>query len=323
VGAVSYCPFFITYSSCLWEYFAPNNISGVKVNKILSIVLIFSSSITYANTIKINQILSPVSHDDVFLILGSDAQVYEVNKTEIEIIDLAKTAYEFQDEVELTLSKNKLRTKRDTVIGLEITNLLSVEKSEVASSIPTPLDIFNVTMVTPSAGKKMFDSMNNGTRRRSQCYNRAHVWAYEIYKKYSTSQSKMNLGKVWIFFTQDYIRDFKHKWWFHIAPYTQFQDSVKTFVMDRSYNKKPIPLKEWTDIFMKNDAQCKEVKFYSHYRANQQNESCFIIKSSMYYWQPFNIENLEKGEAEKTRFDMEELEKAYKNAIRRWDGEIL
>ena len=68
----------------------------------------------YANTIKINQILSPVSHDDVFLILGSDAQVYEVNKSETEIIDLAKTAYEFQDEVELTLSKNKLRNKRPT-----------------------------------------------------------------------------------------------------------------------------------------------------------------------------------------------------------------
>ena len=293
------------------------------MSKILFLTLILSSSVIYANTIKINQILRPVSHDDVFLILGSDAQVYEVNKFEKELIDLARAAHEFQDDVELTLSKNKLRNKRNTVTSLEITNLLSVEKSEVEFSIPTPLDNFNLTMVTPSTGKKMFDSMNRRTRRSSQCYNRAHVWAYEIYKKYSTSQEKMNLGKVWIFFTQKYIRDFKHKWWFHIATYTQFKDSVKTFVMDRSYTKKPVPLKEWTDIFMKNDAECKEVKFYSHYRANQKNESCFIIKSSMYYWQPFNIENLEKGEAQKTRFDIEELERAYKNAIRRWDGDIL
>ena len=54
------------------------------------------------------------------------------------------------------------------------------------------------------------------------------------------------LGKVWIFFTQKYF-----------APYTQFHDSVTTFVMDRSYTKKPVQVREWTNIFMKNDAKCK------------------------------------------------------------------
>ena len=293
------------------------------MKQILFLVILLSSSITYSNTITINQILSPVVHDDVYLVLGSDAQVYEIDKSQTEVINQAKIAFEFKDEVELTLSKNKQRNKRDQIVSLEISNPILAKSSQIISSIPTPLDNFNVTMVSPKSGKKMFSSMNYKTRRRSQCYNRAHVWAYEIFKKFSTSQNKMNLGKVWIFFTQKYIRDYKHKWWFHIAPYTQYHDSVTTFVMDRSYTKKPVPLREWTNIFMKNDAKCKEVKYYSHYRANQKNESCFIIKSSMYYWQPFNIENLEKGEAEKTRFDITELEKAYKNAIRRWDGDIL
>jgi hypothetical protein len=282
-----------------------------------------NSLIAYSNTISISEILSPVAHDDVYLVLGSDARVYEIDKSQSETIKQAKIALEYKDEVILTLSSNKNVNVRDRIIKIELNNISNSNDIQNEDSTPTPLDNFTVSMITPETGKELFSSMNRRTRRRSQCYNRAHVWSYEIFKKFSTAQKTMNLGKVWIFFTQKYIREFKHKWWFHIAPYTQFKDSVKTFVMDRSYTKKPVALREWTDIFMKNDAKCKEVKYYSHYRQNQQSESCFIIKSSMYYWQPFNIENLEKGEAQKTKFDITELERAYKNAIRRWDGEVL
>jgi hypothetical protein len=61
------------------------------VKQILFLVLLLSSSITYSNTITINQILSPVVHDDVFLVLGSDAQVYEIDKSQTEVINQAKS----------------------------------------------------------------------------------------------------------------------------------------------------------------------------------------------------------------------------------------
>jgi len=103
-------------------------------------------------------------------------------------------AFEFKDEVELTLSKNKKRNKRDQIVSLDISNPVLVKTSQIISSIPTPLDNLNVTI---------FSSMNYKTRRRSHCYNRAHVWAYEIVKKFSTSQKKIRKS-VDVFYTEIY-----------------------------------------------------------------------------------------------------------------------
>lgn len=294
--------------------------------KLVFITFVFlCSNLSFSSVIetKVYELLSPVKNDDAYLILGTDGRVYEISSDKLDIVEQAKMAKELQENIVIKTNTLKSSNSRAKVRSIEVQLYSSFKKNEVnLTETPTPLDNFSVSIITPEDGKSLFNTMNRKTRRWSQCYNRAHVWAYELSKKYIDNK-RLNIGKTWIFFTQKYIREYKYKWWFHIAPYTQYKNSNEIFVMDRSFAKKPIALKSWTDIFMKNDAKCKIVKYYSHYRKNQQSESCYIILSSMYYWQPFNIENLEKGEAPKESFKIEELEKAYRNAIKRWNGDIL
>lgn len=294
----------------------------------IGILLITSSNLFAAEySTKIHEILSPVAADDSYLILGEDGNIYSIDSNDLENLENANLALENNDEIiintKLSLLKS-LSDKREEVKTIEFV----AGKSEMKNSnlfqqnIPTPLDNYSVTELdNEEIGKELFNTMNRNTKRHSQCYNRAHVWSYELSKK-SVSGQKLKLGKTWIFFTRKYIREYKYKWWFHIAPFIKYKNSNDVFVMDRSYTKLPTALQEWSNIFMKNNSVCKIVEYYSDYRDNQESQSCFIILSSMYYWQPFNIEKLENGEKQKLQYENNELEQAYKNAIKRWDGDI-
>ena len=68
---------------------------------------------------------------------------------------------------------------------------------------------------------------------------------------------------------------------------------------------------------MKNNARCLETQNYTTYEDNKWNEWCFLMKSSMYYWQPFNLENLDKEGTTKRGFVISELKRAYSNAMKR------
>ena len=221
----------------------------------------------------------------------------------------------------VNISLNKILGNRETVSEVTILDESADLKSEFAieSEIPTPLTDYKHTVLgSYQEAQKVFRSQENGTRRRSQCYNRAHVWTYEMSKR------KITAGKVWLFFTSRYIKEYKYKWWFHVAPYVKVEGEAEDTVMDRKFTKNPAPLTVWKDIFIYNRANCPTVEYYSDYRDNHfnGNKFCYIIKSSMYYWQPFNIENLEKGEAPKKSWDRGELEQAHKNAVSGWDGEL-
>lgn len=60
---------------------------------------------------------------------------------------------------------------------------------------------------------KIFKKLNGRYRRRSECYNRAHVWSYE-----SLSRFSLKSMKVFLFFTRKYIREYDFGWWFHVSP---------------------------------------------------------------------------------------------------------
>lgn len=99
---------------------------------------------------------------------------------------------------------------------------------------------------------------------------------------------------MWIFFSAKYIKDYDYKWWFHVAPYVEVASEVEPVVLDREFSRRPQRLTEWKNVYMKNNARCLETQNYTTYEDNKWNEWCFLIKSSMYYWQPYNLENLDK-----------------------------
>jgi hypothetical protein len=150
--------------------------------------------------------------------------------------------------------------------------------------------------------------------KESQCYNRAHIWSYEWFIK-----NAINSNKTWLFFTRRYIRKFKFDWWFHVSPSIRVLENgiEKEKIMDVKYARGPIDLKSWTDIFMKDDANCPMVNTYSEYANFPESGSCYTLRTSMYYYQPIDIESKEIWETTKQDWYEGEIKQAYLEAFDR------
>lgn len=148
--------------------------------------------------------------------------------------------------------------------------------------------------------------------RNAQCYDKAHVWAYEENRHYGTQ-----LGKAFLFFSDSYIRRYRYQWWFHVAPYglMRMNGNVVERIMDAGYYSSPLQAKVWTDMFMKNKAKCKVVSKYSDYSQRPGEDDCYIIKSSMYFWQPKDLEAFEASHIQKTKFIDWEIRHAYREGF--------
>jgi hypothetical protein len=148
--------------------------------------------------------------------------------------------------------------------------------------------------------------------KESQCYNRAHVWAYDWRVKRNLYSSK-----TWLFFTRQYIRKYKFEWWFHVAPsvHVTVDGQVRERVMDIKYAKGPLKLKQWTDIFMRDNADCPVVKNYFDQADHPETGSCFVMRSSMYYYQPIDLELRDLTGQEKDRWIESEVKQAFLEAF--------
>jgi hypothetical protein len=158
-------------------------------------------------------------------------------------------------------------------------------------SLPSPL----LDEAEPKRGAlakglfEFFSGMN--LRDESQCFHRAYLWAHEAWTKKSLATEK-----VFLFFTRNYIRTYRYKWWFHVAPYVV--DGEREFVLDPTYLAAPIEVKAWTAHFVTDGTNCPLIDRYLGLQAQHQDRSCYIRKTSMYYYHPNNIEKADrKGQA--------------------------
>lgn len=168
--------------------------------------------------------------------------------------------------------------------------------------------------VLPSyqAALSIFSGMNRSYKSRTECTDRAHVWTYEEWKK-----SGLISRKVFLFFTNTYIRRYNYGWWFHVSPYTLVGSDSTEYVMDRRYTSTPRLMKSWTDIFIRSKRTCP-VSTYRHYRGNKNGaEHCFIVKSSMYNRLPYHVRMEEDYGRVQTRFSTSEVNFSYRAFNRR------
>lgn len=172
--------------------------------------------------------------------------------------------------------------------------------------VPSVVDSFDVV-------RSLFFEMRPSPVPHSECWQRAHVWAYEWRVKHQLFTSK-----AWIFFTRKYIRENPDlTWWFHVAPlvHVKMNGVIKERVLDRKYTNGPVSLKKWSDTFIRNREACRVVDTYSDHANYQDSASCFIQKSSMYYLQPMDLELLEKFDTIRDRWVEAELVQAYAQAF--------
>lgn len=165
-----------------------------------------------------------------------------------------------------------------------------------------------------TAARNIFNGMNRSYYRDTECSDRAHVWAYEEWKKHGLISRK-----AFLFFTNTYIRNYRFNWWFHVSPYTLVNSNGYSVerVLDRRYTRSPFSMKNWTNIFIASNRTCP-VSTYANYRANRNGrEHCYLVKTSMYYRLPLHVRRMEDYGEVKTRFSTNEVNFSYRAFSRR------
>ena len=285
----------------------------------VGILILCLCASAFSMRVAVKELLPPDSFSENYLVLVSSGEVLELSPSEAETLSDINWAIENNEQVEIDVKESRVKSNfnRSTI---ETTRLISLreetDEENLDDYIPTPLDNYNVaSAVNTNVIKQMFLFLRKDLNPDSQCYNRAQIWVHDLATKFLPNRT-INLGKMWLFFTKRYIREFNYKWWFHVSPYTYLKGDPSEIMLDRTYHHSPRRFTRWKNMFMKNNAPCTEVKYYSHYNNNQEAAYCYTIKSSMYYYQPYQIENLEKGHKQRRGFLQNELELAYKDALR-------
>lgn len=215
----------------------------------------------------------------------------------------------------LILSNQK--TKK--VLGFYVNkknHIVKIRSTNQADAFPEKADLklnsdYRPSIVAnQSEALKLFKGMRRDFRRNGECFNRAHVWAYEEYMK-----SGLLSMKNFIFFTDRYIRKYKYHWWFHVTPMVYVGGIKYPRTLDRRYSKGPLRTKTWSDIFIKSKLRCPVVKLYDDFWNNQKRQDCYQMQVSMFYVTPRDIERRDLTGEEKNEFISRELYRAYKDGF--------
>ena len=138
--------------------------------------------------------------------------------------------------------------------------------------------------------QKLMDQLKINEKSKSECYQRAHLWAIEM-----VQMANIQSEKVFLFFSEKYMREYNFHWWFHVAPLVLINNQER--VVDPSFFDQPADMQTWVNFFMHSHPTCKTVSNYSDYDNHQEEEYCFLRKLPMYYFEPTEVEARdEKGE---------------------------
>ncbi len=293
----------------------------------LAVLALISANVSASKLeIGIAELLEPTNSSESFLVFGTDGRIFELEQNRTEDIELVKQA--MKEKLNITVDLGELAQLEDTLDTrniIESVKLTSNEKENFSQEASFEnkdrvygnnalLNDYITDFSSYNDANYYFNRMRTDTRGKSQCYNRAHVWAWELYQN-SYQGSRIQVGKIWLFFSRAYVRNYRYKWWFHIAPTVYVEKRLN--VLDRKFATGPVFVKQWTDIFVHSSKTCVEVTRYSDYRRYNQDPSqdCIIMNTSVHYWQPFQIENLETRNQSQNSWAEYEVRKAYRNAI--------
>jgi hypothetical protein len=237
-----------------------------------------------------------------------------------DIIKLTNGRVAYIDNKELAVITAKMKEYKNKVLEIELGADNSLVSLKVIGPAPQMSTLQNRSSreeesFSPSVLQNyeqveaMFKRQNDRFQRISECYNRAHVWAYEEFKKTGTKSQKS-----FIFFTNSYLRKYRFNWWFHVAPLVKTQDG-KSYVLDYRFTFAPYTPKQWSDLFVYSKRECPVVAKYSEYNQNQETEDCYFLNSSMYYWQPQDLEGFENNGQAKQEFLKFDIDWAYDEAF--------
>jgi hypothetical protein len=277
------------------------------MRKILFGCVLLLSSAAYAESreISISAVEFPSDEASDLMVKTSTGEVFWVAANDSALVEKLKgrSAYErvFKAEVGLNGFLSDLKVTSKKALYSEFDNLGSENKESFYPTVHT----------SEAYMRDAFNSLDNRTHEDSQCYNRAHPWAYDLWRTRG-----INSMKIFLFFTDKYIREFRHKWWFHVAPMTYLatpQGAVE-YVLDRSYSERPLFTRVWTNTFIKNEAECRSVNNYFDYFKDSPTEYCYLIRSTMYYRGTVALRRRDEG-VSRNRWSLREMREARQQAF--------
>lgn len=292
----------------------------------LIMTLIMSMSVFAGYTVNTHVVEIEDNGDEKSLdvLVSYDGRIFKVNREDKETIDALKMAREVGSSVEMEVSENFISQKiLNEIETIKSVKLLSQNTETVAMNpnqekispthgyIPTDLGTYE-------KADMIFKTLNDAGRRqrKSQCFNRAYVWSKHMYKRHGVKSLK-----VLIYYSRMYRKNIRgSKWWFHIAPVVKAGGEL--YAMDREFRRKPETIKDWQNYFTfkipNKNYDCRMITHYSEFQDNYESKTdwCFTQLTSMYYWEPRDIEKVEKEGIQMDSFSNRILEIAADEAFR-------
>lgn len=247
------------------------------------------------------------SPGEEILVFFSNGQVGRIHPHKVETLSELESAHSLGNWVLVTLSE------KGEVKEVKESDRKEIQRFSPGASKLLSQDYVPSVVESYDVARSLFYEMRQSPVHNSECWQRAHVWAYEWRINHNLFTSK-----AWIFFTRKYIRANPDlTWWFHVAPmiHVKMDGVVKERIMDRKFGNAPLMIKKWTDTFIRSRETCRQVDTYSDHANYQDSASCYLMKSSMYYVQPMDLELLEKFDTIRDRWVEAELVDAYEKAF--------
>jgi hypothetical protein len=247
-----------------------------------------------------------------FSALAEIARIHSITPTFIKFED---GRVGFLDEIETEVLEE---LKPGHLVTFEIDQENTLENIKINSSVQSVAET-SIQVVDENYSPSVLPDYDYATRllhtfrypplKDAQCYDKAMIWTYEAEYFY-----RARLLKSWLFFSDHYIESYRYKWWFHVAPLAKvnMRGKVEERILDREFFQHPLRMKLWTDLFMKNKATCKEITSYTDYSKHPDEDDCYVLRSTPFYWQPRDLEALAERGTPKMQYLRGDLIWAYK-----------
>lgn len=203
---------------------------------------------------------------------NGEPHLVKLNSGEVKFIEAG-------EEHKLALFEAKMKASK-TKMNAELENkFLSFGEEDYTPTAVPDREIQNI-----------WNRMNPFMKRRTECSDRAHVWAHDEFTKTGTKSEK-----AFLLLTDTYIRRTQYKWWFHVAPmYTT--TSGKKMVMDYQFLDRPVTFNEWKNLLVFSKRECvTDFRFLDYNAGADQTQDCYTKHEPMYFYIPGDIGNRESG----------------------------
>lgn len=275
------------------------------------LMLTFYAQVIWASslTTRVLEVIPTQSGIETMVLAEDEGRVIWVDSRDEGLVNALEHAKKNQNHLRLDFNEES-----GDLLGVE---LLETSRPELTASALIGQESYNATVMASKAeAQVVFDDLDRNIKRWAQCFNRAHVWSFDMWRKKDVYSMKM-----FLFFTRRFIEENRYKWWFHVAPYVlaNTDQGIQEKIMDASFTQGPTDLKVWTDYFMNvTKPVCPRVTWYSEFRDNQMTQDCYLISANMYYRSPRDLELLETKGRQELGWSHDEVREARKQAFKNW-----